>query len=259
MSKSVPSDEKVKLKWAHGDCVTAREFIEPGRTEYPANRHCDLDFKVWILGDATIGKGSFCKLIACGKFDDKPEQYSAIGYRCWQQNVIYKDSNAKHESDFPSKYAIAIRLFTSPANQATASAMSTSNSLFRGTHGVILAFDITNRSSFESIASNWFVQCEQRINPSPQYLLVGMKGDCRQSGSGLVRYEEAVHLANILNAPYIECSSKTDFQVNDVVATLLHRIIEANRTNLDSWISANREASAKWKPKPHQELACTIS
>lgn len=81
-----------------------------------------------------------------------------------------------------------------------------SNSYYRGAHGVILVYDISNRESFLSM-DRWFEEVETNAIPGAITYLVGSKLD--KASSRKVSFSEGEALAVIHGSQYCEVSSKT--------------------------------------------------
>ncbi|OHT07468.1 Ras-related protein ced-10 [Tritrichomonas foetus] len=83
----------------------------------------------------------------------------------------------------------------------------------------LIAFAVNLRSSFENVTSIWYPEVHHAC-PSAQIILVGTKSDLRQEddvSDKFVKSDEIDHLKQQINAyKYIECSSKTQTNLNDV-------------------------------------------
>ncbi|PBP20259.1 hypothetical protein BUE80_DR008915 [Diplocarpon rosae] len=84
-----------------------------------------------------------------------------------------------------------------------------SNSYYRGAHGVILVYDISNRDSFLAMP-RWFDEVEANAQPGAVTYLVGAKLDRDAAGQRAVSAEEGRRLAEERCASgWCEVSSKT--------------------------------------------------
>ncbi|KAL2068361.1 hypothetical protein VTL71DRAFT_16459 [Oculimacula yallundae] len=108
-----------------------------------------------------------------------------------------------------------------------------SNSYYRGAHGIILVYDISNRDSFLSM-SRWFDEVENNAQPGAVTYLVGAKLD--REGSRTVSREEGEALAEERGAVgWCEVSAKTRENVRkpflDTVAAIVERpeLLKAKR------------------------------
>lgn len=83
---------------------------------------------------------------------------------------------------------------------------------YRGTHGVIVVYDVTNANTFKSI-QRWLLEIEQYCS-SVSKILVGNKND--DETRKVVGTSEARNLANSYNIDLVETSAKDDINVDDV-------------------------------------------
>ena len=86
------------------------------------------------------------------------------------------------------------------------------SSYYRGAHGIIVVFDVTNKDSFMNV-SNWMNEITKYASDNVNKLLVGNKTD--MTDRRVVSYEEAKELAESLGVEYIETSAKTAVGVEE--------------------------------------------
>jgi Ras-related protein Rab-1A len=79
------------------------------------------------------------------------------------------------------------------------------SSYYRGAHGIIIVFDVTNRDSFTNVG-NWVNEITKYASDNVNKLLVGNKTDMTDKRQ--VSYEEARELAESLGIEYVETSAK---------------------------------------------------
>lgn len=80
------------------------------------------------------------------------------------------------------------------------------SSYYRGAHGIIVVFDVTNKDSFMNVG-NWMNEITKYASDNVNKLLVGNKSDLTDRRA--VTYDEAKELADSLGVDYIETSAKT--------------------------------------------------
>lgn len=86
----------------------------------------------------------------------------------------------------------------------------------------ILVYDVTNRSSFENIDKNWYIEIK-KASPDISLILVGNKIDLESER--VVSRDEGEVLAKKLGLTYIETSAKTGENINDAFKMLALQII----------------------------------
>lgn len=98
-----------------------------------------------------------------------------------------------------------------------------SNSYYRGAHGVVLVYDISNRDSFLAM-ERWFEEAESNAMPGAIMYLVGSKLD--KNNSRTVTPEEGLRLAEGHGAGFCEVSSKTRENVRKPFVEIVDAIVK---------------------------------
>ena len=98
-----------------------------------------------------------------------------------------------------------------------------SNSYYRGAHGVMLVYDISNRESFLAM-ERWFEEAESNAMPGAVMYLVGSKMD--KLGSRAVKVEEGQELAGKHGCQFCEVSSKTRENVRKPFVEIVDAIVK---------------------------------
>ncbi|KAI9746442.1 MAG: hypothetical protein M1818_000155 [Claussenomyces sp. TS43310] len=96
-----------------------------------------------------------------------------------------------------------------------------SNSYYRGAHGVILVYDISNRESFLAM-DKWYEEAESNAIPGAIMYLVGSKLD--MASLRAVGYEEGEYLAKLHGSQFCEVSSKTREKVRKPFIDVVEQI-----------------------------------
>ena len=84
------------------------------------------------------------------------------------------------------------------------------SSYYRGAHGVIVVYDVTNRESFNNV-KNWMGEITRYASENVNRVLVGNK--CDIDSKKAVTTEEGKELADSLGIPFMETSAKTSINV----------------------------------------------
>lgn len=85
-------------------------------------------------------------------------------------------------------------------------------SYYRGTHGVIVVYDVTNGETFSNV-KRWLQEIEANCD-SVQKILVGNK--CEDHQNRVVDEGDARHLADTIKVQYFETSAKDNLNVQEV-------------------------------------------
>lgn len=119
------------------------------------------------------------------------------------------------------------------------------SSYYKGAHGLILVFDLTDRQSFLDL-DNWLIEIEKHANDRVVKLLIGNKNDLE--GARTVGYEEAMNFAKINGMKYIETSAKTAKNVNEAFNMIVKNVKEA-LGNGESYQGIDRTPGENFEPK----------
>jgi Ras-related protein Rab-1A len=84
------------------------------------------------------------------------------------------------------------------------------SSYYRGAHGIIIVYDVTDKESFQNI-QHWLQEIDKYANEGVMKLLVGNKSDLQSKK--VVSYDEAKELADSLGIGFIETSAKNAHNV----------------------------------------------
>jgi len=106
---------------------------------------------------------------------------------------------------------------------------------FRSADGVVLAFDLTSRASFERVPSYWTDEIYYKASPDVTIMLVGTKADA-SPGAREVDEAEAKALADEHGWIYFETSAMLGTHVRDAFyllsCTVMNRLNEQDPKNV---------------------------
>ena len=92
---------------------------------------------------------------------------------------------------------------------------------YKGAHGIILVYDITDKQSFRDI-DNWLGEVEKHASENVVKMLVGNK--CDLESQRQVTYQEGKELADSLGLKFLETSAKDKVNVDQSYLTLVKEI-----------------------------------
>ncbi|CAM9398065.1 unnamed protein product, partial [Discosporangium mesarthrocarpum] len=99
---------------------------------------------------------------------------------------------------------------------------------YRGSHGIVLVYDVTNPSSLENI-DYWMKNIRDNSDPRVQTCLVGNKVDLREShglGRETVESQNGQQIANRHSSDFFECSAKTGVNVEDAFDSIVQKVCD---------------------------------
>lgn len=107
--------------------------------------------------------------------------------------------------------------------------LSITSQYFRNSDGIVLVYDVTNRTSFSNIQF-WIKEAQISCDPNTLMFIVGNKIDCEPR---MVSFEEAEDMAKSLGFKYFETSSKTGKNVNEVFLDIGKLVMESRTIRND--------------------------
>ncbi len=95
------------------------------------------------------------------------------------------------------------------------------SSYYRGAHGIIIVYDVTDRDSFDNVRQ-WMHEIERFANPGVCKILVGNKCDMEEIRK--VTTDEGAELARHFEIPFLETSAKNSINVEQSFITMSKEI-----------------------------------
>jgi Ras-related protein Rab-1A len=160
----------------------------------------DFLFKLLLIGDSGVGKS--CLLLRFAD-DIYTESYiSTIGVD-FKIRTIEKDGKT-----------IKLQIWDTAGQERFRTITS---SYYRGAHGIIIVYDITDRESFDNV-KQWLNEIDKYACENVNKLLVGNKNDLEAKRQ--VDYEEAKAFADERGIPFLETSAKNSTNVTEAFETM---------------------------------------
>lgn len=167
----------------------------------------DHIFKLLLIGDSGVGKSSLLLRFAEDSFTSN--YVATIGVDFKIKTVEVGGARVK------------LQLWDTAGQERFRTITST---YYRGTHGVVVVYDVTNGESFRNV-KRWLHELEDNCDREMERVMVGNKND--DPSSKVVQTEDAERFANILGVRLIETSAKENLNVEEVFTYLTGRILRA--------------------------------
>ena len=148
----------------------------------------DLLYKLLIVGDSGTGKSALLMRFTEDLFGDSYISTIGVDFRIKTIRLDGRD--------------IKLQVWDTAGQERFRTITST---YYRGAHGVLLVYDVTDSESFANI-DHWVGELDHFASPGIVKLIVGNKVDCAPRA---VSYEEGRALADGLGASFMETSAKT--------------------------------------------------
>lgn len=168
------------------------------------NPEYDFLFKLLLIGDSGVGKS--CLLLRFAD-DTYTESYiSTIGVD-FKIRTIELDGKTVKLQIWDTAGQERFRTITS--------------SYYRGAHGIIVVYDITDLESFTNV-KQWLQEIDRYASENVNKLLVGNK--CDLTSKKAVDYASAKDYADQLGIPFLETSAKNATNVEQAFMTMAAEI-----------------------------------
>ena len=168
------------------------------------NPEYDYLFKLLLIGDSGVGKSCLLLRFADDSYTDS--YLSTIG-------VDFKIRTLEIEGK-----TIKLQIWDTAGQERFRTITS---SYYRGAHGIIVVYDITDRSSYNNIQS-WLQEVDRYACENVSKLLIGNKSDLEEKR--VVSYTEAKLKADEIGIPFIETSAKKSSNVEESFTRLAFEI-----------------------------------
>ncbi|PWZ38033.1 GTP-binding protein YPTM1 [Zea mays] len=155
----------------------------------------DYLFKLLLIGDSSVGKSCFLLRFADDSYVDS--YISTIG-------VDFKIRTVEVEGK-----TVKLQIWDTAGQERFRTITS---SYYRGAHGIIIVYDITDMESFNNV-KQWLDEIDRYANDSVRKLLVGNKCDLAENRA--VDTSVAQAYAEEVGIPFLETSAKESINVEE--------------------------------------------
>ena len=115
-----------------------------------------------------------------------------------------------------------------------------SSTYYRGAHGIIVVYDVTNKTSFDNV-SRWLTEIDKYAREGVNKLLVGNKADFNDMDTRQVTQVQGREFAEKMDIPFLETSAKSGTFVDTAFLMMAHDI----KTKMTSVGGGSRDTGFK--------------
>ena len=101
---------------------------------------------------------------------------------------------------------------------------SITRNYYKGAHGIIVMYDVTNKKSFDNV-KNWVEQIREEVSDKVSIILVGNKID--DVDGRKVTTEEGQKMAQECELEFFECSAKSGENIDRTFSELVKKTVES--------------------------------
>ena len=108
---------------------------------------------------------------------------------------------------------------------------SITKNYYKGAHGIILIYDVTEQKSFDNV-KNWMAQIKEEVSERVSIVLVGNKIDDEDNRK--ISTEQGESMAKDYEIMFFECSAKTGQNIDEIFNNLVKKVVENFSKSSDS-------------------------
>uniref|UniRef100_A0A7N0USM0 Uncharacterized protein n=1 Tax=Kalanchoe fedtschenkoi TaxID=63787 RepID=A0A7N0USM0_KALFE len=198
----------------------------------------DYLFKLLLIGDSGVGKS--CLLLRFSDDSYLDSYISTIG-------VDFKIRTVEHDGK-----TIKLQIWDTAGQERFRTITS---SYYRGAHGIIVVYDVTEEESFKSVRQ-WLSEIDRYATQNVNKLLVGNKSDLTENR--VISFETGQALADEVGIPFMETSAKDSTNVEQAFMAMSAQI--KDRMASQPAASAKAPATVQIRGQPvKQKTSCCSS
>ena len=199
-----------------------------------------ITYKIIIIGDSSVGKTSFLLRFCDGRFEAE-----SIATICIDHKVKFISRQEKK---------IQLQIWDTAGQERF---RSLSKSLFKGSDGILLMYDISNYDSFKHI-KNWIQDIKNNLGVPIEkiaLIIVGNKSDLPDNLKK-VDSDDVENFEKTSGFKIIEVSAKIDHNINESIIALVDKMMELGVGKVKKEDDDEEEGNRKLSLKKNKKSNC---
>jgi len=191
----------------------------------------DYLFKLLLIGDSGVGKSCLLLRFADNTFTDSFISTIGVDFKIRTMDIDGK--------------RVKLQIWDTAGQERFRTITS---SYYRGAHGIIVVYDVTDRVSFNNV-KQWLGEIDRYACQSVNKLLLGNKADLAEKRT--VQTSEGKDFADSLGVQFLETSAKTSNNVEEAFTTMTRQI--KNRLDSANTVATSASKSSNIKVSTNKE------
>lgn len=172
----------------------------------------DEKIQLIIVGESSVGKTSLLYKYTQGVFTN--QHLATVGLEYFTKEEKVEDK------------VIRVKIWDTAGQEQY---KSLTRNFYRNSDGVIIVYDVTNKSSFEKV-QEWVQSINDNTDKNIKMVLVGNKIDLQRE----VTTDEGKKLADFYKIPFFETSAKENTGISDFIRKIIADVLETYKPNTES-------------------------
>ena len=190
----------------------------------------ELVYKILLLGDSEVGKSCFLMRYSDNIFVENYITTIGLDYKL---KYVQLDSGE----------TIKVQLWDTAGQDRY---RTIAKNYYKGSHGILLLYDVTKENSFENIRE-WVQNIREEVYEKAIIFLIGNKIDKKDERK--ITTEQGQKLAAEYNLPFFEASAKSGENVEEIFKNLYQKISEV-------YVDIQKEKGAKLNSNNKKKIKC---
>ena len=194
------------------------------------NTESELVYKILLLGDSEVGKSCFLMRYSDNIFVENYITTIGLDYKL---KYVQLDSGE----------TIKVQLWDTAGQDRY---RTIAKNYYKGSHGILLLYDVTKENSFENIRE-WVQNIREEVYEKAIIFLIGNKID--KINERKITTEQGQKLAAEYNLPFFEASAKSGENIEEIFKNLYQKISEV-------YVDIQKEKGAKLNSNNKKKIKC---